>query len=183
MNGDTERIWNEFAPRLKQFIRKRVANEQDAEDILQQTFVKIHNRIDTLREETKLQGWLYQITRNAIIDYYRGRRVFEELPELSGKAEEPAEAGRTHELLPAVKAMMDCLDEKFRQPLVLTEFEGLSQKQMAGRLGLSLTAAKTRVQRGREKLKQLLLACCHFEFDRYGGVIDYEPKRSCDCCC
>jgi RNA polymerase sigma-70 factor (ECF subfamily) len=64
--------------------------------------------------------------------------------------------------------------------LVLTEYQGLTQKELGERLGLSFSGAKSRVQRAREKLKQQLLACCHFELDRRGHVINYQPK--CQCC-
>ncbi|HLZ55439.1 MAG TPA: sigma factor-like helix-turn-helix DNA-binding protein, partial [Ktedonosporobacter sp.] len=67
-----------------------------------------------------------------------------------------------------------------RQALVLTEYQGLTQKELGERLGLSFSGAKSRVQRAREKLKQELLACCHFELDRRGHILDYQPR--CDCC-
>jgi len=84
------------------------------------------------------------------------------------------------ELLPSIKAMVDSLPADYRQALILTEYEGLTQRELAERLGLSFSGAKSRVQRAREKLKIMLLDCCHFEFDRLGKVIDYQPK--CACC-
>jgi RNA polymerase sigma-70 factor (ECF subfamily) len=82
------------------------------------------------------------------------------------------------ELAPSVAAMVNVLPEPYREALYLTEYQGLSQRDLATRLGLSFSGAKSRVQRAREKLKQLLLDCCHFEFDRLGRVIDYQPR----CC-
>lgn len=85
------------------------------------------------------------------------------------------------ELLPCVRAMVRSLPEMDRQALVLTEYQGLTQKEMAERLGLSFSGAKSRVQRAREKLKQQLLECCHFELDRRGHIIDYQPRcQSCE---
>src|SRR5438132_4413152 len=83
MNTTTEleTIWRDFAEPLHGFIRKRVSNEHDAEDVLQQVFVKIQTRLDSLHETEKLQGWLYRIARNAIADHYRARRPSESLPE------------------------------------------------------------------------------------------------------
>jgi RNA polymerase sigma-70 factor (ECF subfamily) len=72
------------------------------------------------------------------------------------------------------------LEEPYREALILTEYEGLTQAEYAARAGLSLSGAKSRVQRAREKLKQLLLDCCHFELDRRGGIIDFYP-RCCRC--
>src|SRR5450755_4926357 len=84
------------------------------------------------------------------------------------------------ELLPCVRAMVLALPDQDRQALVLTEYQGLTQKELGERLGLSFSGAKSRVQRAREKLKQELLSCCHFELDRRGHILDYQPR--CDCC-
>jgi RNA polymerase sigma-70 factor (ECF subfamily) len=177
----TEKVWEEFHPGLKQFILKRIPDEQSAEDILQEVFLKIHTRIDTLRDEEKLQGWIYQVARNAIADYYRVRRVTLELPESLLLPEEPGiDDDVVKQLIPAVRAMVNSLPEESRQALLLTEYQGLTQRELAERLGISFSGAKSRVQRAREKLKVMLLDCCHFEFDRLGKVIDYQPK--CDCC-
>jgi len=84
------------------------------------------------------------------------------------------------ELLPCVRAMVLALPDQDRQALVLTEYQRLTQKELGERLGLSFSGAKSRVQRAREKLKQELLACCHFELDRRGHILDYQPR--CTCC-
>ncbi len=84
------------------------------------------------------------------------------------------------ELLPCVRAMVRNLPALDRQALVLTEYQGLTQKELAERLGLSFSGAKSRVQRAREKLKRQLLECCHFELDRRGHIIDYQAR--CHCC-
>jgi len=177
----TERVWEEFHPQLKQFVLGRVPDEQSGEDILQDVFLKIHTRIDTLRDEEKLQSWIYQIARNAITDYYREHKTTLELSEVPALLEEPASNDDiVKELIPSIKAMVDSLPPDYRQALLLTEYQGLTQRELAQKLGLSVSGAKSRVQRAREKLKAMLLDCCHFEFDRRGKVIDYQPN--CACC-
>ena len=177
----TERVWEEFHPKLKQFVLRRIPDEQSGEDILQDVFLKIHTRIDTLRNEEKLQSWIYQIARNAIADYYREHRATLELSEVPALLEEPGDNDDiVNELIPSIKAMVDSLPADYREALLLTEYQGLTQRELAEKLGLSLSGAKSRVQRAREKLKTMLLDCCHFEFDRRGKVIDYQPK--CGCC-
>lgn len=176
----TERVWEEFHPKLKQFVLRRIPDEQSGEDILQDVFLKIHTRIDTLRNEEKLQSWIYQIARNAIADYYREHRATLELSEAPALLEEPGDDDIVNELIPSIKAMVDSLPADYREALLLTEYQGLTQRELAEKLGLSLSGAKSRVQRAREKLKTMLLDCCHFEFDRRGKVIDYQPK--CGCC-
>lgn len=176
----TEGVWQEFSAKLKQFILKHVPEQQSAEDILQDVFVKIHTHIDTLRDRRKLQSWIYQITRNAIYDYYRDQKAITGIPEMLDLSEEPADNDVERMLAASIKEMIDCLPAVYRQALILTEYEGLTQKELADQLGLSFSGAKSRVQRAREKLKEMLLACCHFEFDRRGRIIDYYP--TCNCC-
>ncbi|OPX87329.1 MAG: RNA polymerase sigma factor SigZ [Pelotomaculum sp. PtaB.Bin104] len=67
----TDRIWEEFRTPLKNFIKKRIPNELDTDDVLQEVFVKIHNNIGSLTDDNKIHAWIYRITRNTIADYYR----------------------------------------------------------------------------------------------------------------
>jgi RNA polymerase sigma-70 factor (ECF subfamily) len=174
----TERVWEEFHAPLQQFIRRRISDEATAEDVLQEVFLRIHQRMDSLRDVRKLEGWIYQITRNAIIDAYRSRKheTTLEAAEVLDLPEELPDDDVVSELLPCVRAMVRSLPELDRQALVLTEYQGLTQKELAERLGLSFSGAKSRVQRAREKLKQQLLECCHFELDRRNHILDYQPR-------
>jgi RNA polymerase sigma-70 factor, ECF subfamily len=103
-----------------------------------------------------------------------------EEPEAQGLPEELPDDDIVSELLPCVRAMVNALPERDRQALVLTAYQGLTQKEFGERLGLSFSGAKSRVQRARERLKQQLLACCHFDLDRRRHIIDYQPR--CQCC-
>lgn len=180
MNATLEHIWHEFADRLGRFIRARVKDPAAAEDILQDVFVKIQARLDQLKDPAKLQSWLYLITRNAIIDHYRTRKETVELPETLA-AETDGPDGEVEELKAAFRRMIYSLPEPYREAVVLTEFEGLTQQHLADRLGISLSGAKSRVQRGRQQLKQMLHECCAFEFDRRGKVIDCTPHKKQNC--
>ena len=175
----TEKVWEEFNIGLKHFIFKHVQDEPSAEDILQDVFLKIHTHIGSLRESDKLQGWIYQIARNAITDYYRAHKFTPDLPEVPYVPEDPFD-DVVSDLVPYVKKIVDNLPHDYRQALILTEYEGLTQRELAERLGISISGAKSRVQRAKEKVKLMLLKCCHFQFDSLGRIIDYEPN--CDCC-
>jgi RNA polymerase sigma-70 factor (ECF subfamily) len=138
---------------------------------------------ETLKDVKKLESWIYQIARNAIIDSYRGSRPTTtlEAAEVLDLPEELPDDDVVSELLPCMRAMVRSLPELDRQALVLTEYQGLTQKEMSERLGLSFSGAKSRVQRAREKLKQQLLECCHFELDRRSHIINYQPRcHSCE---
>ncbi len=184
MTTQVETVWTDFGDALKGYILKRVGEEQAAEDILQDVFLKIHGGIAGLSDERRLQGWIYRIARNAVVDYYRRPHAGLELPEDLAAAEDEDDYKMERELASSLRAMVEQLPEDYRQALVLTVFEGLTQKEVAERLGLSLSGAKSRVQRARERLRDMLLDCCHFEFDRRGRVIDYYPHVACctRCC-
>lgn len=180
MTSTLENIWHEFADRLRNFIRSRVADPQTTEDILQDVFMKIQARLESLKDPGKLEGWIYLIARNAVIDHYRTRKETVEVPETLA-AEPDTQDGDVAELKAAFRRMVLNLPEPYREALVLTEFEGLTQQQLADRQGISLSGAKSRVQRGREQLKQMLHECCTFEFDRRGKVIDCSPRAKAGC--
>ena len=178
----TEETWERFHTPLFAFIRIRVADDATAEDLLQDVFVKIHQQIETLKETKKLESWVYQITRNTIIDHYRSKRntISLEEPEVLRLSEDLPDDDIVSELFPAVRAMVNSLPPQDRQALILTEYQGLTQKELSERLAISFSGAKSRVQRARLRLKQLLLACCHFELDTRGHILNYAPH--CQCC-
>jgi RNA polymerase sigma-70 factor (ECF subfamily) len=173
----TDAVWTAFSDRLRGFIAKRVREEADVDDILQDVFAKIHAGLGRLDEEEKLEAWLFQVARRAIVDHYRRRRVVA-LPE--DLAETSAPGDISGEVASWLDPMMSLIPEEDREALRRTDLEGLPQKDLAGRLGLSETAAKSRVQRARKRLKKALLDCCHIELDRRGNAIDYTRKRE-DC--
>jgi RNA polymerase sigma-70 factor (ECF subfamily) len=181
MYATLEHIWHEFAAKLGQFIRARVNDPATAEDIRQDVFVKIQSRLDQLKDPAKLQSWIFLIARNAIIDHYRTRKETVEVPETLPAESDAHDDGDVEELKAAFRRMIFSLPEPYREALVLTEFDGLTQRQLADRLGISLSGVKSRVQRGREQLKQMLHECCAFEFDRRGKVIDCTPRAKADC--
>ena len=181
MNTALEKAWADVASRIRGYIRTRVRDHAAAEDILQDVFLKAHRRIGQLQSPEKLEGWLFLIARNAVVDHYRKSKPTEELPaEIASEPDEP-EIENACELRAAFRRMIEELPAPYGEALTLTEFEGFTQKELAQRLGISLSGAKSRVQRGREKLKETLLDCCHLEFDRRGQIIDCTPKRN-DCC-
>lgn len=166
-----------FAPRLRAFIRRRVGSDSVADDLTQDTLLKVYRSRATLRDGTKLVAWLYQIARGTIIDHYRRRRPQEELPRaLAGESPDEVAALRA-QVVGAMKGFLEELPERYREPVRLAELEGLPLARIALRLELSLPAVKSRVRRGRAMLRRKLQDCCRFEFDRLGQVIGYERRR------
>ena len=186
--AETERVWREMHERLLAYIRPRVAGADDAEDILQDVFVRIHTRMDQLRESDAFTGWVYQITRNAITDYHRRRataaRAMEGLADHAGEpqaGEEDITRQNEADFVHCLDPMLDQLPSSHREAIALTELGGMTQTQAADELGLSVSGMKSRVQRGRAQLKDAILDCCAIEFDRRGGVVDYHRRDGCPC--
>ena len=186
MIPSTTEIWEDFSQELRRFISRRISNPEDADDILQDVFVKIHTHIGSVEDNERLASWLYNIARNTIIDYYRRRRPTLELDESYPAVEDTSSSGDdlAPELASSLRGMINSLPETYRKAIDLSEIQGVKQQAVADKLGISLSGAKSRVQRGRNLLRQEMLDCCHFEFDRRNHPIDYTPRPEyCSKCC
>lgn len=178
----SDQLWETFSGSLHQFIRRRVADPHSAEDILQDVFLKIHSQLDTLRTQERVTSWIYQITRNAIVDYYRSQRPTAELSETLPGTDEMLDDDVMRELSPCVTAIIAALPAAYGEAVRLTEYQGLSQKALSERLGISFSGAKSRVQRARAKIKEHLLSCCHLHLDHRGRIIDYQTRHAHSTC-
>ena len=184
MNSDnsasTEQVWRLLSDQLRSFLLRRVSDDQVADDLLQETFVRIHRTLHDQHEVERIPSWVFQIARNLVIDHYRSKsHSTTDLTDTRAVADE--EQDNLNELVAGwLPQMIAQLPEKYREAVELYELKGVSQQGIASELGLSLSGAKSRVQRGREKLKSLLLDCCSFERDRRGNVIGYD-RRGQDC--
>jgi RNA polymerase sigma-70 factor (ECF subfamily) len=178
---ETEALWSELRTRLLSFLRRRVVTPEDAEDLLQEVFARIHENAATLGEVESVTGWVYRTAGNAVTDYYRRRgartRAAESLATAPVAIPTDEESAAENELAQCLRPLIATLPETYGRALELTELEGRTQSEAASVLGLSLSGMKSRVQRGRTKLKEVLLACCHVEIDRRGGVVGYEPRN------
>jgi RNA polymerase sigma-70 factor (ECF subfamily) len=194
MECNTEYIWKEFNNGVHNFISHRVSNPSEVDDILQEVFLKIHSNISSIQDCNKIRSWVYQIARNTIIDYYRKPKmnmdniddiILDNEEAFSIKDEllnELADDNSVNEVTAGLKGMIEALPDKYAQALLLVEFQGLSQVELASKLGISVSGAKSRVQRARQMLKDSLLQCCHFEFDKYGTIINFYHNPHCCCC-
>jgi len=187
---DTQAIWRQVREGLRAFVSKRVAGEADVEDILQEVFLRMHRRLDGLKDPRRLVPWMFRITRNAIIDHYRSPARRREAPAglssdldagypaqvLPATVDAP-DAGRLRtELAECLRPMIGRLPADYRDAVTLVELEGLTQQAAARRLGLSVSGMKSRVQRGRRKLKDMLEACCEIQLDGRRAVAGYRVR-------
>ena len=168
-----EEVYERFDGDLRSFVRSRVRDPQAAEDVLQDVYLKIHSRIGTVKDEEKIAPWVFRVARNAVTDFYRAKRPTQALGEVPAEPPDPEGEDLERRLRRSVRDMLEGLPPEHREALYLTEYEGLSQKELADRLGISPSGAKSRVQRARTRLKAMLLDCCHFDLDRRGRVTNY----------
>ncbi|WP_346354013.1 RNA polymerase sigma factor SigZ [Azotosporobacter soli] len=183
MDQRLETVWVDFKSQLLSYIQTKVSDRYAAEDILQEVFIKVYGNIDHLASLSNLKAWLYKITYNAIIDYYRGRNA--ELVQINDIketiTEENESVNMNEEITACLKALLSGLPDRYRKPLELYILQNLKHKEIAEKLGISISGSKTRVQRARNKLKELLSACCRLEFDRHGNIVEYHKKKNCKC--
>jgi RNA polymerase sigma-70 factor (ECF subfamily) len=173
----TDQIWFQLKDDLRRFIRRRVDDDHVADDLLQETFLRIHRNISSLDREDRLAAWVYQIARNVISDHFRrGGKGLSLLPGAQAAGDGDDLDGFRQRAGVWLLGLVDLLPEKYRQAVQLSEVEGLSQQEVADRLGLSLSGAKSRIQRGRTMLRGILDQCCWWEFDRRGNIVGYDPK-------
>ncbi len=177
---ELERLWSEFADQLGGFLRSRVGDAAVAEDIRQDVFLRLHQRIQAGDSIRDLRAWLYRAARNASIDHYRTRKTTVDIEDMT-LADDPAEPPDLEPLLASFRRMIQGLPDGYREAVLLADIEQLPHKEVARRLGSSLPAAKSRILRGRKMLRDNLDRCCQFERDRRGAVIDCTPRKKGSC--
>ena len=176
----TEQIWRRYHNKLLAFIKSKVNDQSYSEDILQDVFIKIHNKIDELNDNEKLSAWIFQITKNTIIDYYRQNKILEELPQSLQQEEKHEEQSAMKDVELFLSELILNLPPKYKEAIILSELKGIKQKDLADRIDISYSGVKSRVQRGRTMLKDSLTECCHYTFDKYGTILSYE-SNVCKC--
>lgn len=185
----TSEVWARFRDGLLRFLRSQLPSAADAEDVLQDVFVRIHEGLGRVEHPDRLQSWVYGIARRAVADFYRERGRRPDMVD-AGAATEPAvepevptlasykgEHDVHEEVLSWLVPMVEALPEGYAEAVRLADVEGLPQREVADRLGLSLSGAKSRVQRGRALLGDVLRACCEVEFGADGRAVEYRPRE------
>ena len=179
---DPAGLWEEFGPPLRGFLARRVPPGVDADDLVQEVFLRVIRSLGSLRSRERPEAWLFQIARNALRDSLRARvrrdgrtdPLEGDLPAVpNSEADRAAEA----ELAPCLTAMVDRLAEPYRTAITLTSLQGVSQADAARQVGISISGMKSRVQRGRDRLRQMLVTCCAVAVDVRGGVSDFHLRE------
>ncbi len=172
-------IHNEFHAVLNNYIAKRVNNKDDAKDLLQEVFIKIHGNIPLVDNKENIKSWLFTVTKNTIIDYYRKnskKNIFASIENVASEGADEKEFDRTKELENCISHFIQRLPEEYRDIIIDSEIKGIKQKDLAEKYNLAYSSVRSRVQRGRSKLKEMFLDCCKIELDRRGNIIEATPR-------
>ena len=171
-----QELHSELYDKLRAFILRRVQGDESlADDLVQEVFLKMQLHLQQLEDEQKVQAWLFRMARNVVADHFRKVQKRRDSAAAPPVEDEP-EPQLTSQLASWLPFAIAALPEKYREAIRLTEIEGYSQKELAARLGISYSGAKSRVQRGRQMLKQVITDCCEVVSDSYGNVLDYYQK-------
>jgi RNA polymerase sigma-70 factor (ECF subfamily) len=196
MNSPVEKLWFQFGKQLSEYICHKTGHLDHCQDILQDCYIKISQSIDKVEQADNIGGYLLRLAGNAVNDHYRAS-LHQPTARAIAPPETPDQSTCCESSLPVaatlstpasfadpaprladccLRPMIESLPPIYRDALIWTQLEGMSQKDLAHKLGISETGARSRVQRAREKLKEVILSCCNYQFDRYGNIISCCDK-------
>lgn len=174
--------WRDIEARLRPYVARRVASAAEVDDVVQEILVKIHGGLASLHDGERFGGWVYRIAERAIADSARARArarapIVQDVELSAGPGADADEAADLQlDLGECVALFVARLHSPYREAITLTELQGLTQKEAAEMLGVSLSGMKTRVQRGREKIREMFEECCRISVDCRGRVVECESR-------
>ena len=182
IRSEARGAWKEIEGRLRPYIASRVASNADVDDVLQEVFAKMHAGLASLRDGERFGGWVYQIAAHAVADLGRKRArdpLAQGVPLLEFGSVDAA--GDTAALLQAelgacVALFVARLPSPYREAVTLTDLQSIRQSEAAEMLGISISGMKSRVQRGREKIRDMFEECCQVSVDCRGRIVECEPR-------
>ena len=174
--ADASTLWLNYKDGIRYYIVKKVKNEEVANDLSHEVLMKLYNSCCSNIEIKNVRSWMFQIAHNTTVDYLKKEQKFVgDVPEISTNEED--NTYRESENL--IKPLIQFLPEKYAVPLYMADIEELSQAEVSLKLNLSLTATKSRIQRARKLLKEMVVECCNLETDANGNLISLDVKNSC----
>lgn len=176
----TQEVWVKYADDLNRFIISKVKNKTVADDILQDAFIKIHTKLDTLNDFTKLKSWVFTITRNSILDYFKTQN---KTVEFDNVIIEDEYEEHTHTEKDCLIGILKGLPKKYRDPIFLSDIKGLKQQEVANQLNQSLSTTKSQIQRARKLIAENYMDCCGYTLNEQGKLVgEVQEKENCKIC-
>ena len=180
--AESRGAWRELEARLRPFVARRVGSPADVEDVLQETLTRMHRGLGTLADGERFGPWVYRIAANAIADHLRARARHPLVKAEPGSAANDPAADEPEDNLEAelgacVALFVAQLPSPYREAVTLTELEGLTHRDAAAMLGVSVSGMKSRVQRGRQRIRRMFEQCCELSIDCRGHITACVPRR------
>jgi len=178
----TQQVWTTYSDDVKHFIMSKVKSTSATDDVLQDTFIKIHTKLDTLKDVTKLKSWVFTITRNSIIDYFKATN--KKLDQLNFDIPaEDLDVEHEHTEKDCLHGIIVGLPKKYRDPLFLSDIKGLKQQEVAKQLNQTLSTTKSQIQRARKLIAKGFMDCCGFVLNEEGKLVgEIQEKKDCKIC-
>lgn len=176
----TNQVWQKYSEDLKRFIISKVKDTSIADDILQDSFIKIHTKLHTLKDITKLKPWIFTITRNSILDYWKTTNQTFEIANFESEVEITE---NVHTEKDCLRGILQNLPKKYRDPLFLSDIKGMKQQDVAKQLKQTLPTTKSQIQRARKLIAQGFMDCCGFIMNNQGNLVgEIQEKEDCKIC-
>lgn len=183
----TPELWQDVAARLRPFVARQVP-PADVDDVLQDVFVRMQRGLGSLREEERFTSWLFQVARSSVAEHVRGKARHPVPSDANADVELPAETNEdddreaSRSLSACVSLFVARLPSPYREAVTLVELEGLTAREAAEMVGISVSGMKSRVQRGRAQLREMFDRCCEIALDARGKVTEFSPRKQCTSC-
>ena len=176
----TKKVWDLYATDIKHFILSKVKDDAVADDLLQETFIKVHVKLDTLKDADKIKPWVFSIARYTMMDYFRNNKLNLAIVEDSVASDE---VNPEHTREDCLRGIIKSLPKKYRDPLILFDIQGLKQAQISERLQIPLPTVKSQIQRARKLIAQGFVDCCDFKINDHGYLVgELQERENCKVC-
>jgi RNA polymerase sigma-70 factor (ECF subfamily) len=169
MANDTELTFEDlalkFSKPLLRYLTRMTRNSADADDLLQETLIRMVSELPKLRSSEAVKGWAYKIATNAAIDFLRKKKKtqFEDFDDDFTDSDSDGEDGFiVDEMNDCIRAVIDRLPPDYRAAIILSDLQGQSVAETAQIMDISIGAAKVRIHRARKRLKESLNKKCDF---------------------
>ena len=176
----TQQVWEKYADDVKHFMLSKVKDTTVTDDLLQETFIKVHTKLHTLKDITKLKSWIFTIARNTMMDYFKNTNQIVELKNFEAQTDIEE---HEHTEKDCLRGILQSLPKKYRDPLFLSDIKGLKQQEVANTLKQNLPTTKSQIQRARKLIAQGFMDCCGFSLNEEGKLVgEIQDKEDCKVC-
>ncbi len=163
------KLHDEYYEKIKRFIVSIIQDEWSADDLVQETFIKVDKNLSTVKDKNTISAWIYKIAYHLCMDYLKNSQtmLFKKSEAVTSRMTgiEISKSMEQHQMGACVRSKIDMLPEKYRSVLLLFDLDGFSHKDISKILGISLENTKIRIHRARKMLKPILEKECAFEKD------------------